>query len=132
MEIVPQDRALVIDGKASPTDADDLAPGMETQIRFTALQERNLPILVGQISKISADSFEAERSGIRYFKLALVVPPSELAKLRSIQRDDGLLAGLPVDILIPLRTRTAPPSLIKPLTQPTFMAARANSTTTWS
>src|SRR3546814_10351776 len=60
MEIVPQDRALVIDGKASPTDADDLAPGMETQIRFTALQERNLPILVGQISKISADSFEDE------------------------------------------------------------------------
>src|SRR3546814_6650524 len=34
MEIVPQDRALVIDGKASPTDADDLAPGMETQIRL--------------------------------------------------------------------------------------------------
>src|SRR3546814_1559175 len=89
MEIVPQDRALVIDGKASPTDADDLAPGMETQIRFTALQERNLPILVGQISKISADSFEDERSGIRYFKIELVVPPSELAKHRRIRRDGG-------------------------------------------
>ncbi len=47
MEIVPQDRALVIEGKASPTDADDLSPGMETQVRFTALQERNLPILKG-------------------------------------------------------------------------------------
>src|SRR3546814_19525348 len=51
MEIVPQDRALVIDGTASPTDADDLAPGMETQIRFTALQERNLPLLeIGRAS----------------------------------------------------------------------------------
>src|SRR3546814_6196206 len=88
MEIVPQDRALVIDGKASPTDADDLAPGMETQIRFTALQERNLPILVGQISKISADSFEDERSGIRYFKIELVMPPSELAKLRRIRSEE--------------------------------------------
>src|SRR3546814_8613302 len=65
---------------------------METQIRFTALQERNLPILVGQISKISADSFEDERSGIRYFKIELVVPPSELAKLRRIRRDGGLRA----------------------------------------
>ena len=126
MEIVPQDRALVIDGKASPTDADDLAPGMETQIRFTALQERNLPILVGQISKISADSFEDERSGMRYFKIELVVPPSELAKLRRIRRDGGLRAGLPVDIMIPLRKRTALSYLIEPLTQTLWMAGREN------
>lgn len=43
MEIVPQERALMIEGKALPTDADDLELGMETQVRFTALQERNLP-----------------------------------------------------------------------------------------
>src|SRR3546814_16560653 len=126
MEIVPQDRALVIDGKASPTDADDLAPGMETQIRFTALQERNLPILVGQISKISADSFEDERSGIRYFKIELVVPPRELAKLLSIRRDGGLRAGLPVDIMIPLGQRTALPFLLEPLTQTLLLRGRAN------
>ena len=47
MEIVPQDRALVIEGKVSPTDADDLSPGMKTQVRFSALQERNMPILNG-------------------------------------------------------------------------------------
>ena len=126
MEIVPQDRALVIDGKASPTDADDLAPGMKTQIRFTALQERNLPILVGQISKISADSFEDERSGLRYFKIELVVPPSELAKLRRVRKDGGLRAGLPVDIMIPLRKRTALSYLIEPLTQTLWMAGREN------
>ena len=126
MEIVPQDRTLVIDGKASPTDADDLAPGMQTQIRFTALQERNLPILVGQISKISADSFEDERSGMRYFKIELVVPPSELAKLRRVREDGGLRAGLPVDIMIPLRKRTALSYLIEPLTQTLWMAGREN------
>ena len=126
MEIVPQDRALVIDGKASPTDADDLMPGMKTQIRFTALQERNLPILAGQISKISADSFEEERSGLRYFKIELVVPPSELAKLRRFREDGGLRAGLPVDIMIPLRKRTALSYLIEPLTQTLWMAGREN------
>lgn len=126
MEVVPQDRALVIDGKASPTDADDLSPGMKTQIRFTALQERNLPILAGQISKISADSFEDERSGLRYFKIELVVPPSELAKLRRFREDGGLRAGLPVDIMIPLRKRTALSYLIEPLTQTLWMAGREN------
>ncbi len=126
MEIVPQDRALVIEGRASPTDADDLSPGMETQVRFTALQERNLPILKGRISKISADSFEDERTGMRYFKIELLVPPSEIAKLRQVRADGGLRAGLPVDVMIPLRKRTALSYLIEPLTQTLWMAGREN------
>lgn len=126
MEIVPQDRALVIEAKASPTDADDLRPGMDTQVRFTALQERNLPILMGRISKISADSFEDERTGMRFFKIELIVPPSELAKLRLVRKDGGLRAGLPVDVMIPLRKRTALSYLIEPLTQTLWMAGREN------
>lgn len=126
MEIVPQDRALVIEGKASPTDADDLSTGMETQVRFTALQERNLPILKGRISKISADSFEDERTGLRFFKIELLVPPSEIAKLRQVRADGGLRAGLPVDVMIPLRKRTALSYLIEPLTQTLWMAGREN------
>ncbi|ALH79663.1 HlyD family type I secretion periplasmic adaptor subunit [Sphingopyxis macrogoltabida] len=126
MEIVPQDRMLVIEGKALPTDADDLAPGMTTQIRFTALQERNLPILVGKISKVSADSFEDERTGMRFFNIQLLVPPSELAKLRQVRRDGGLRAGLPVDIMIPLRKRTALAYLVEPLGQTLWMAGREN------
>lgn len=126
MEIVPQDRALVVEAKASPTDADDLRPGMDTQVRFTALQERNLPILMGRISKISADSFEDERTGMRFFKIELLVPPSELAKLRQVREDGGLRAGLPVDVMIPLRKRTALSYLIEPLTQTLWMAGREN------
>lgn len=126
MEIVPQDRTLVIAGKASPTDADDLAPGMKTQIRFTALQERNLPILMGRVSKVSADSFEDERSGSRFFKIELRVPPSELAKLREVRPDGALRPGLPVDIMIPLRKRSALSYLIEPLTQTLWLAGREN------
>ena len=57
MEIVPHDRVLVVEAKASPTDADDLSIGMKTQIRFPSLQERSIPIIEGRISKVSADSF---------------------------------------------------------------------------
>ncbi|RYG28541.1 MAG: HlyD family type I secretion periplasmic adaptor subunit, partial [Burkholderiales bacterium] len=73
MEIVPRDRVLVIAAKASPTDADDLSIGMDTQIRFPALQERNIPIIAGRISKVSADSFEDERTGNRYFEIEVMV-----------------------------------------------------------
>ena len=124
MEIVPQDRALVIEGKVMPTDADDLSPGMETQVRFSALQERNLPILKGQLTKISADSFEDARSGARYFKIEAVVPPAQLAKLELIRRGGALKAGLPAQVLIPLRKRTALDYLVEPLTQSLWKAGR--------
>jgi HlyD family secretion protein len=124
MEIVPQDRALVIEGKVSPTDADDLSPGMETQVRFSALQERNLPILKGKLTKISADSFEDQRTGLQYFKIEAVVPPSELAKLDLIRRGGALKAGLPAQVLIPLRKRTALDYLVEPLTQSLWKAGR--------
>ena len=124
MEIVPQDRALVIEGKVSPTDADDLSPGMQTQVRFSALQERNLPILTGQLTKISADSFEDQRTGMHYFKVEAIVSPSELAKLDLIRRGGALKAGLPAQVLIPLRKRTALDYLIEPLTQSLWKAGR--------
>ena len=125
MEIVPQDRDLVIEGKVSPTEADDLAPGMETQVNFTALQERSLPILMGEVTKVSADSLEDERSGERYFRIEVVVPPREMAKLKTV-RSEGIQPGLPADILIPLRKRSALSYLVEPLTQTLWLAGREN------
>lgn len=122
MEIVPQDRALVVEARAAPTDADDIEIGMQTQIRFSGIQERNLPILIGSVSKISADSFEDERTGRRYFKLEVHVPPSELGKIRSVRGDTGLSAGVPAEVMVPLRRRTALAYLVEPLTQSLWRA----------
>lgn len=124
MEVVPQDRALVVEARASPTDADDLAVGMTTQVRFSALQERNLPILNGQISKVSADSFEDTRTGQRYFEIEVVVPPAELDRIRRVRGDAGLRAGLPAEVMVPLRKRSALTYLIEPLTQTVWKAGR--------
>jgi HlyD family type I secretion membrane fusion protein len=124
MEIVPQDKALVIDAKASPTDADDLKIGMKTQVRFASLQERNLPLLHGKVSKVSADSFEDERTGMRHFKIEVVVPPSELAKITAVRGNIGIKAGLPADVFVPMRKRTALGYLLDPLTQMLWLSGR--------
>jgi HlyD family secretion protein len=115
MEIVPQDRRLVIEAKAAPTDADDLNVGMTTQIRFPALQERDIPIIEGEISKVSADSFEDPRTGIHYFEIEVMVPPESLAKLKEFRADGGIRAGLPAQVIVPLRQRTALGYLLEPL-----------------
>lgn len=124
MEVVPNNRALVIEAKASPTDADDLRIGMETQVRFSAIQERNLPVLHGKISKVSADSFEDDRTGMRHFMIEVTVSPQEIDKIRQVRSETGLKAGLPAEVLVPLRKRTALGYLTEPLTQMLWRAGR--------
>jgi HlyD family secretion protein len=118
MEIVPQDRRLVIQAKVSPNDADDLQPGQRTQIRFTSLHERDLPLLNGTLTELSADSFTDEKTGVQYFRAEVAAPPEELDKIREIRgAQSGLQAGLPVEVLIPLRKRSALAYLVEPMFQ---------------
>ena len=124
MEIVPTDRRLVIEAKAAPTDADDLTIGMTTQIRFPALQEKDLPIIEGQISKVSADSFEDQRTGLHYFEIEVMVPPESLEKLKEFRADGGIRAGLPAQIVVPLRKRTALGYLLEPLSSTFWKVGR--------
>ena len=124
MEIVPSDRSLVIEAKAAPTDADDLTIGMTTQIRFPALQEKDLPIIEGQISKISADSFEDQRTGTHYFEIEVMVPLESLDKLKEFRADGGMRAGLPAQVVVPLRKRTALGYLLEPLSSTFWKVGR--------
>lgn len=124
MEIVPQDRNLVVMAKAAPSDADDIKVGMETQVRFPALQERSLPVLKGKIAQISADSLEDSRTGMRYFALEVVVPAEETAKIEAVRPDGGLRAGLPAEVLVPLRKRSALTYILEPITQTLWKSGR--------
>jgi HlyD family secretion protein len=124
MEIVPTDRRLVIEAKAAPTDADDLTIGMTTQIRFPALQEKDLPIIDGQISKVSADSFEDPRTGAHYFEIEVMVPPESLEKLKEFRADGGIRAGLPAQVVVPMRKRTALGYLLEPLSSTFWKVGR--------
>lgn len=124
MEIVPTDRKLVIEARAAATDADDLNIGMATQIRFPALQEKDLPIIDGEISKVSADSFEDERTGMHYFEIEVMVPEASLAKLKEFRSDGGIRAGLPAQVVVPLRKRTALGYLLEPLSSTFWKVGR--------
>lgn len=75
-------------------------------------------------SKISADSLEDPRTGLRYFSLEVVVPPQETAKIEAVRADGGLRAELPAEVLIPLRKRSALTYLFEPLTQTLWKAGR--------
>ena len=117
MEIVPDNRNLVIQAQVSPADADDVYPGQKTQIRFLSVSGQNLPLLSGRVRTISADSFTDEKTGQSYFRAEVEVPQSELDQVRGAIGQGSVRPGLPVDVVLNVRTRTALQYLLEPLTR---------------
>ena len=117
MDIVPENTPLVIQAQISPTDADDLRAGQEAEVRFPGIKDRSLPPLKGELTRVSADSFTDEASGAHYFTGEVVVPREQLALLKDESgKPFALRAGMPAEVLIPLRKRTALDYFIEPLT----------------
>jgi HlyD family secretion protein len=126
LEIVPEDDELVIDAQVAPQHADDVSDGMAAEIRFPGLTGRALPILSGVVETISADRLIDERTGAPYFIARVRVDPESLAALTQTHPRglDGLGPGLPAEVLITLRPRTALQYLVEPLDQTLWRSFR--------
>ncbi|NYT40303.1 HlyD family type I secretion periplasmic adaptor subunit [Sphingomonas sp. R-74633] len=116
MEIVPERAPLVIQARIAPDDADDLHVGQRALVKFSGLHERTLPNLEGKLSRVSADSFTDEKSGQSYFTGEVIVPYDQLKIIQDVRgKDFALRAGMPVQVLVPLRKRTALDYALEPL-----------------
>jgi len=123
MDIVPDGQELIIEARVRPEDADDLSSGQETEVRIDAFHGRNLSIVHGEVRQVSADRFVDERTGAGYFLAQVVVPPAELSRL-SEESGRELRAGLPAQVVIPTRRRTALQYLLEPLNQTLWRSLR--------
>ena len=117
MEIVPDRRKLVIQANVSPGDADDVFRGQTAQIRFLSVNDQTLPLLTGTVRTMSADSFTDEKSGQAFFRAEIEVPPDQLSKVRGALGQGELRPGLPVEVLLNVRKRTALQYVLEPLTR---------------
>jgi HlyD family secretion protein len=116
LDIVPQREPLIIQARIAPEDADDLVTGQRALIKFTGLHERSLPNLEGTLTRLSADSFTDEKTGLTYFTGDIRVPRDQIEEIAKVRgKDFELRAGMPVQVLIPLRKRTALDYALEPL-----------------
>ena len=115
MEIVPDNRTLVIQAQVAPQDADDVYAGQQAQVRFSSVHDRTLPLLSGRVRMISADSFTDDKTGRSFFKAEIEVPTPELRKVRNVLGRGQLRPGLPVEIVLSVRKRTALQYILEPL-----------------
>ena len=116
MEIVPDNRSLVIQAQVAPADADDIYLGQKTQVRFLSVSDHTFPLLPGKVRTISADSFTDKNTGRSYFSAEIEVAPQDLAKVSSAIGHGQLRPGLPVELVLAVRKRTALQYLLEPLT----------------
>jgi HlyD family secretion protein len=115
MDIVPSGRSLVIQAQVDPTDADEVVAGETAQVRFLSVHDRTLPTFRGTVRTISADSFADKKTGKSYFRAEVVVPESQLNRVRRVLGQGKLRPGLPVDVVLSVRKRTALQMIFGPM-----------------
>jgi len=111
MQIIPQDDNFVVEANVEPQFIDELYPGQEAAVRFSAFNQNSTPELFGEVAGISANVVVDEQTGAAFYKVRVGVSDEELARLNGLQ----LIPGMPVEAFIKTRERTALNYLVKPL-----------------
>jgi HlyD family secretion protein len=110
--LIPQDRPLVIATRVEPIHIDQVYPGQEVTLRFSALDSRTTPELTGRVMQVSADAFTDQSTGMSFYRAELELIEGEIEKL---PEGITLLPGMPVEAFLRTDDRTPLAYLIKPL-----------------
>jgi HlyD family type I secretion membrane fusion protein len=112
LQLVPQDRPLVIATRVAPIDVDQVRVGQEVSVRVSALDQRQTPELQGRVAQVSADAFDDEASGLSFYRADIELAPNALDTLPP---GAALLPGMPVEAFIRTGERTPLHYLTQPL-----------------
>lgn len=108
--LVPQDQPLVIAAQVSPIHVDEVFPGQEAKLHFSAYSTRTTPELTGRVLVVSADALTDQRTQMPYYRVEIVPDEGEIEKLGG----QTLLPGMPVESFIRTGERTPLAYLLKP------------------
>ena len=81
LDIVPAEDKLIIDAQVSPHDIDDVRIGLSAYVVFPSYPQRHLMRIDGQVTHVSADALEDERSGASYYLAKIEVDRLQLQPL---------------------------------------------------
>ena len=116
MQLIPDQKALVVEARIPSQNAEGLQAGGEAEVRFSALHDRSLPVVHGKVKRISADAFSDEKSGQSYYMAEVEVPQAEIDLINAGRSAPvALRTGMPAEVSIAIRKRTAFEYMMEPL-----------------
>ncbi|MFT3722042.1 MAG: HlyD family type I secretion periplasmic adaptor subunit [Hyphomonadaceae bacterium] len=125
MEIVPDRANLVIDAVIRPQDARNIKVGQQAQVKFLIAHARRSPRLFGSVATISADQLVNDKSGQAFFKIQVELPPDEMMRAtKAFGEAVEIGPGMPAEVVIPTRDRTALGYLLDPITDALWSGLR--------
>jgi HlyD family secretion protein len=115
MEIVPMDKGLVIEVRVRPQDIDSVKKGADAEVRLTALNQRQTPLVKGKVVYVSADSLAEDpskrRNGNDAYIARIQLDAAEAAKVPGFSPTPGM----PADVYVKTTDRTFFEYLMKPI-----------------
>jgi HlyD family secretion protein len=111
MLVVPKDERLMVEVKIAPQDIDQVRLGQKAVLRFSAFNLRTTPELDGEVTRVSADVSQDQKTGTSYYTARVSVAEEQVARLDGLR----LVPGMPVETFIQTNPRTVLTYLVKPL-----------------
>jgi HlyD family secretion protein len=112
MYLVPEDVPLEVSVRIDPIDVDQVYPGQDVVLMFTAFNRRTTPDVAARVARISADVQTDEATGRAYYQ-AIVIPNSDaIAALTDLK----FVPGMPVEAFFKTTARRPLAYFIEPLT----------------
>ncbi len=114
MEIVPDERTLIVEARLRPEDINHVRPGAHADVRLTAYKPRNTPMVEGSVTYVSGDRLmdTSTPGGTPYYLVYVNVPTKALADAGNLK----MSAGMPAEVYIRTDQRTAADYLLAPVT----------------
>ena len=119
MDVVPSNDGFVVEARIPTRDIDNIYIGQFAEIRFSAFNQRLTDVIDGEVIHVSADSFEDEATGERYYRARVRVTEEGYTQMNEHMQ---LLSGMPAEVMIRTGERTFASYIAKPITD---MLARA-------
>ena len=130
LQIVPEGAGLVVMARLNPIDVDQVYPGQDAKLRFSAFPARVTPEFDGHVVRVSADAVRDAESGVSWYEVELAMhgpeSPGATDGAASDTGDDPaanrlagdlvLTPGMPVEAHIRTEERSVMSFLVKPVT----------------
>jgi len=117
MEIVPDDKTLIVEARIRPEDINHVRKDSPADIRLTAYRQRTTPLVSGIVSYVSGDRMTEQQKGDAFYVVQIEVDPKSLGDLK-------MQAGMPAEVFIRTDRRTTLDYLLAPITETLRRAMR--------